>query len=77
LLHFSPWPKRTALVSAAALLKTGFKINKQLVEYGTGTGKYAVGVTLAPELKFKDGVATNVVLHVDDIKGATLIKGVA
>jgi hypothetical protein len=59
------------------LLKTRFKINKQLVECGTGTGKYAVSVTLAPELRFKDGVATNVVLHVDDIKGATLIKGVA
>ena len=27
-------------------------------------------------MKFKDGSATNVSLHVDDIKGATLIKGV-
>jgi hypothetical protein len=38
--------------------------------------KYPVSVTMAPELKFKDGKATNASLHMDDIQGATLIKGV-
>ncbi len=68
--------KRADIVAAVSTPENTFKINKQSVSCEIGTEKYPVSVTMAPELKMKDGAAKSVSLHMDDIKGATLIKGV-
>lgn len=68
--------KRADLVSALTSPENTLKAAKQSVSCEIGSEKYPVSATVAPEMKFKDGSATNVSLHVDDIKGATLIKGV-
>ena len=54
------------------------KVEKQPVscEIERSAEKYPIKMTLAPELKFKDGKATNASLHVDNIEGTTIIKGV-
>jgi hypothetical protein len=68
--------KRSAIVSAVSAPESTFKFDKQSIACEIGTEKYEVSATLAPELKFKDGATTAVALHVNDIKGAALIKGV-
>jgi hypothetical protein len=61
-----------ALTSPDNILKAG----KQSVACEIGSEKYPVSVTMAPELTFKNGTNTAVALHIADIQGATLIKGV-
>ncbi len=68
--------KRSELISALTSPAGSLKLAKQSVACEIGTEKYSVSATLAPDLKLKDGVATNASLHIDDIKGAALIKGV-
>ncbi len=68
--------KRSDIVAALTVPENTFKVDKQSVACEIGSEKYPVSVTMAPELKFKDGATTAVALHMDDIKGATLIKGV-
>lgn len=68
--------KRAAVVSAVSAPENIFKLDKQSVDCEIGSEKYPISATLAPELKFKDGATTAVALNINDIKGATLIKGV-
>jgi hypothetical protein len=68
--------KRSAIVDAVSLPENSFKLDKQSVSCEIGSEKYTVSATLSPELKFKDGATTAVSLHMADIEGATLIKGV-
>lgn len=68
--------KRADLVAALTSKENMLKIGKQSIACEIGTEKYAITATMAPELSFKDGTNTAAALHMDDIKGATLIKGV-
>jgi hypothetical protein len=68
--------KRADLVSAITSPQNTLKIGKQAVACEIGTEKYPVSVSMASEMELKDGTVTNVNLHVDDIQGAALIKGV-
>ncbi|MGO8954950.1 MAG: hypothetical protein ACLPWS_18460 [Rhodomicrobium sp.] len=68
--------KRADLVAALTSPENTLKISKQSVACEIGAEKYPISATLAPELKFNGGTNTAASLHVDDIKGATLIKGV-
>jgi hypothetical protein len=68
--------KRADIVSALTSPQITLKVDKQLIACEIGTEKYPVTATMAPELKFKDGKNTAASLHIDDIKGATLIRGV-
>ena len=70
--------KRGSLVEALTSPAFTLKIDKQSIscDIGSGGEKYPVKLTIAPELKLKDGKATNAALHIDDIEGAKLIKGV-
>lgn len=68
--------KRADLVAAITSPENTLKIGKQPVSCEIGAEKYTVSATLAPELVFKDGTNTRTALHMDDIQGAMLIKGV-
>jgi hypothetical protein len=68
--------KRAEITAALTSADNVFKTGKQSVSREIGSEKYPVGVTIAPELTFKDGTNTAVALHIADIQGTTLIKGV-
>lgn len=70
--------KRADLVDAVTQPEFTLKVDQQPVdcEIERGEEKYPIKMTLAPELKFKDGKATTADLGVDNIEGTTLIKGV-
>src|SRR5215470_7721380 len=68
--------KRADITAALTSSDNVLKVGKQSVACEIGTEKYPVSVTMAPELTFKDGASTAVALHIDDIKGTTLNKGV-
>jgi len=68
--------KRADIAAALTSADNVFKGGKQSVACEIGTEKYAVSVTMAPELTYKNGTNTAVALHIADIKVATLIKGV-
>lgn len=70
--------KRADVVDALTKPDGMLKVEKQPIscEIDRNGEVYPVSVTMAPELKFKNGVSSGVALHMDDIKGATLIKGV-
>jgi hypothetical protein len=68
--------KRADLVAALTTHEYTLKIGKQPVACEIGAEKYSIRATLAPELTFKGGTCTQGAVHMDDIEGATLIKGV-
>ena len=68
--------KRADITAALTSADDVFKVGKQSIACEIGTEKYPVSVSMTPELTFKNGANTGVALHIDDIKGATLIKGV-
>ena len=70
--------KRADIVNALTKPEATLKIEKQPIacEVDRSGDIYPVSVTMAPQLKFKNGSSSGVALHMDDIKGATLIKGV-
>ena len=68
--------KRSELVAAVTAPEITFKFERQSVACEIGTERYELRATVAPELKFKNGSTTAVALHMDNIKGAPLIKGV-
>jgi hypothetical protein len=68
--------KRADITAALTSAGNVFTAGKQSVACEIGSEKYPVSVTMTPELTFRDGTNTAVALHIADIKGATLIKGV-
>lgn len=68
--------KRADLVAALTSREYTLKLGKQPVACEIGTEKYTISATLAPELTLKDGAVTQGGLHMDDIQGSALIKGV-
>jgi hypothetical protein len=68
--------KRADIVAAISKPENTFKLDKQSIACEIGAEKYQVGAAMAPQLKFKDGTATQVALNMSDIQGATLIKGI-
>lgn len=70
--------KRGDVVTALTTPEYTLKIDKQSVacEIERGAEKYPIKMTLAPELKFKDGKNTGVSLKINDIEGTSLVKGV-
>jgi hypothetical protein len=68
--------KRSDLVLALTAPVNVLKVGKQSVACEIGEEKYPISISSDPEVNFKDGAATAVALHVADIKGTTLIKGV-
>ena len=67
--------KRADIVAALTSPANTLKIAKQPVACEIGEEKYALSATMAPELNFKDGTNIGAALRVDDIQGATLIRG--
>ncbi|MGO9170988.1 MAG: hypothetical protein ACLP7P_03355 [Rhodomicrobium sp.] len=70
------YAKRADIAAALTSPRYTLKIEKQSIACEIGSNKYPVSLTMAPELKFKNGVNIGAGLHVDDIKGAVLITGV-
>ncbi len=68
--------KRSELIAAVTAPEMTFKFEKQSVACEIGAERYELRATVAPELKFNNGSTTAVSLHMDNIKGAPLIKGV-
>ncbi len=68
--------KRAGLVAALTSPDYTLKIGKQSVACEIGTEKYTIRGTLDPELVLKDGKVTHGSVHMDDIEGSILIKGV-
>jgi hypothetical protein len=68
--------RRADLVAALTLPEYTFKAGKQSFACEIGEEKYTISGTLAPELVLKDGKAVNGAVHLDDIEGSALIKGV-
>ena len=68
--------KRADFVAALTAHEYTLKIGKQPVACEIGEEKYSIRATLAPELAFKDGAVTRGSVHMDDIQGSALIKGV-
>jgi hypothetical protein len=68
--------KRADLVAALTSPESTLKIGKQSVACEIGEEKYTIGGTLDPELVLKDGKVTHGAVHLDDIEGSVLIKGV-
>ncbi len=68
--------KRSAIIAAVTAPEMVFKLDKQSVSCEIGADKYELRATMAPELTFKQGATTAVALHMDNIQGAPLIKGV-
>jgi len=67
--------KRADIVDSLTKPDHLLKVEKQAVSCEIGESKYPISATLAPELKFKESAVTNAALHINDIQGATLIKG--
>ena len=68
--------KRADIVAAVSAPQSAFKLAPQSIACEIGTGKYELRATLAPELILRQGAATAVSLHMDNIQGAPIIKGV-
>ncbi len=68
--------KRADIVGALTSPEIKLKFGKQPFSCEIGTDKYPISATLSPVLKFKDGTNTAASLRMEDIQGATLIKGV-
>jgi hypothetical protein len=68
--------KRAALVAALTSHESTLKLGKQSVACEIGQEKYTVSGTLAPELALKDGKVKHGAVHMGDIEGSILIKGV-
>jgi hypothetical protein len=68
--------KRAGLVAALTSPEATLKIGKQSVSCEIGEEKYTIAGTLDPELVLKDGKVTHGAVHMDDIEGPVLIKGV-
>jgi hypothetical protein len=68
--------KRADIVAALTKPEDTFKVEKHTISCEIGDEKYPVSASMAPELKFKDGKNVNASLHIDDIKGTALIRGV-
>lgn len=70
--------KREALINAMSQPEYTLKVDQQPVncEIERNAENYPITMTLAPELKFKDGKAVGADLGVDNIEGTTIIKGV-
>ena len=68
--------KRSELIAAVTAPEITFRFDRQSFACEVGTEKYELRATIAPELKFKQGATTAVSLHMDNIQGAPLIKGV-
>ena len=68
--------KRSEIIAAVTAPEITFRLDKQSVACEIGTERYELRATMAPELKFKGGSTTAVSLHMDNIQGAPLIKGV-
>ena len=68
--------KRADIVAAVSAPQATFRLPPQSIACEVGTGKYELRATLAPELTFRQGSTTAVSLHMDNIQGAPLIKGV-
>jgi hypothetical protein len=73
--HFKLTAKRSAVLAALNTPENTFRADRQTVACVIGTEKYPIHVTLAPEVKFKNGVASQVSLNVDEVRGAPLIEG--
>ncbi len=67
--------KRADIVAAMTSPELKLKFSKQPFFCEIGSDKYPVSATLAPVLKFKGGTNIEASLRMDDIQGATLIKG--
>jgi hypothetical protein len=70
--------KRADVVDALTQPDFTLVVDKQPVEceIERSTDKYPIKMTLAPKVTFKNGKVTGANLGVDNIEGATLIKGV-
>ena len=68
--------KRSELIAAVTAPEITFRLDKQSVACEIGAERYQLRATMAPELKFRNGSTTAVKLHMDNIQGAPLIKGV-
>ncbi len=68
--------KRSDIVAAFSAPESTFRFDKQWIACEIGAESYPIGATLAPELKLKNGSTTAVSLHMANIHGATLIRGV-
>jgi hypothetical protein len=70
--------RRAEIVAAISKPDYTFKVDKHQVscEIGEGSDAYQVALSIAPQLKFKNGTDEGASLHIADIKGAPLIKGV-
>jgi hypothetical protein len=68
--------KRSELIAAVTAPEITFKFDRQLFACEIGTERYELSATIAPELKFREGSTTAVALHMANIQGAPLIKGV-
>jgi hypothetical protein len=68
--------KRSEIIAALTAPETTFRLDKQSIACEIGTERYELRATMAPELTFKQGATTAVSLHMDNIHGAPLIKGV-
>ena len=68
--------RRADIVAAVSAPQSTFRLDRQSIACEIGTGRYELRATLAPELTLRQGAATAVSLHMDNIQGAPLIKGV-
>ncbi len=68
--------KRADIIAALTSHEYKLKISKQAIACEIGEEKYTIRATLAPELTLKDGAVTHGELHMDNIEGTALIKGV-
>ena len=68
--------KRSEIIAAVTAPEMTFRFDRQSIACEVGTDRYELRATIAPELTFKYGSTTAVSLHMDNIQGAPLIKGV-
>jgi hypothetical protein len=68
--------KRSEIIAAVTAPEITFRLDKQSIACEIGAERYELRATMAPELTFKQGATTAVSLHMDNIHGAPLIKGV-
>jgi len=68
--------KRSEIIAAVTAPEITFRLDKQSIACEIGTERYELRATMAPDLTFKQGATTAVSLHMDNIHGAPLIKGV-
>lgn len=74
--HAKVSAKRPDILAAIGAQQSTFRLEKQAFACEVGAEKYQLQATLAPEIVFKNGAATSVSLHMADIQGSPLIKGV-